>query len=333
LHGGSPVSSKSRGGIISRSRKTRTKPLNNRPGLAPYLYVVVACAIWGGNWVTARWIVREVSPLTLVFWRCFVAACIAGVFALPRWREEAVKVREDWPMLALIGIIGTALFSTFGYFGVRYTTATNASLMGGAGPFIQVALSWLVLRHTITAGQLLGMTVSLAGVVVIVCGGSLGALARLAFNPGDLLLLCGVLSWQTYTVLLGKREKDRRPRISPSMFLLVTGLAGSVAAIPGYAWEVATGRSAFPLTVPVMTAAAYLFIFPAFVAFFLWVRAVPLIGPNRATFFNPLIPVFGVIGAVLFLGEALHGYHLAGFVLVVAGLVLVSIRPGARRGS
>jgi drug/metabolite transporter (DMT)-like permease len=294
--------------------------------------VVAACAIWGGNWVTARWIMHAVSPLTLVFWRCFAAALIAGALALPHLREQWPKVLSDWKMLAALGVVGTALFSTFGYNGVRFTTATNASLIGASGPFIQVALSWLVLGHTITGRQLAGMSVSFAGAAVIVCNGSLETLAALSFNPGDLLLLCGVMSWQTYTVLLGKREKDQRPRLDPAVFLFATGLAGSVVAIPGYAWELASGRSVFPLTPPVLTAAAYLFIFPAFVAFFLWVRAVPAIGPNRATFFNPLIPVFGVLLAVLFLDEALRGYHVAGFLLVVAGLVLVSVpaRPVAR---
>lgn len=289
--------------------------------------VVAACAIWGGNWVTARWIMHEVSPLTLVFWRCFAAAMIAGAIALPGGKEQWPAVRADWKMLAVLGVVGTALFSTFGYEGVRFTTATNASLIGASGPFIQVALSWLVLGHTITGRQLVGMSVSFAGAAVIVCSGSWEALRHLSFNPGDLLLLCGVMSWQTYTVLLGKREKDRKPRLKPGMFLFVTGVAGAISAIPGYAWELLSGRSVFPFTPPVLTAAAYLFVFPAFIAFFLWVRAVPMIGPNRATFFNPLIPVFGVIGAVAFLDEQLHGYHVTGFVLVMLGLALVSV-PG-----
>jgi len=56
-------------------------------------------------------------------------------------------------MLGLLGVISTSLFGAFGYWGVRYTTATNASIIGASGPFIQVILSWLVLRLTVTAGK------------------------------------------------------------------------------------------------------------------------------------------------------------------------------------
>src|SRR3954452_18909472 len=111
--------------------------------LTPYLLVVLACALWGGNWVTARWIIQEVSPLTLTFWRCLVPALLAGAIAARSLRESAAAVRADWKMLAVIGVLGTAMFSTFGYFGVRYTTATNAALIGASGPFVQVLLSWL----------------------------------------------------------------------------------------------------------------------------------------------------------------------------------------------
>jgi drug/metabolite transporter (DMT)-like permease len=294
--------------------------------LTPYLLVVLACAIWGGNWVTARWIVQEVSPLTLTFWRCLFPALIAGAIAARQLRGSVEAIRADWPMLALIGVLGTVVFSTFGYFGVRHTTATNAALIAASGPFVQVLLSWLVLRHTVTPLQSVGMTVSFLGALVIISNGSMNTIATLSFNPGDLLLLGGVLSWQLYTVLLGKRERDGKPRIQPGPFLFFTGMAGAIAAIPGYVLDVATGTSVFPLTLPVVSAAAFLFVLPGYVAFFCWIKAVPVIGPNRATFFNPLIPVFGVLGAVIFLDEQLYGYHVAGFVLVVLGLVLVSIR-------
>jgi drug/metabolite transporter (DMT)-like permease len=294
--------------------------------LTPYALVVLACAIWGGNWVTARWIIQEVSPLTLTFWRCLFPALIAGAIAAHQLRASAAAIRSDWKMLALIGVLGTVVFSTFGYFGVRYTTATNAALIGASGPFVQVLLSWLILRHTITPLQAAGMTVSLAGAVAIISAGTLDTILDMAFNPGDLLLLGGVLAWQLYTVLIGRRQRDGKPHVEPGPFLFFTGMAGAVAALPGYAWDLAAGTSVFPLTTPVLIAAAFLFVLPGYVAFFCWVKAVPVIGPNRATFFNPLIPVFGVIGAVLFLDEQLHGYHVAGFVLVVLGLVLVSIR-------
>jgi drug/metabolite transporter (DMT)-like permease len=71
---------------------------------------------------------------------------------------------------------------------------------------------------------------------------------------------------------------------------------------------------------------AYLAIFPSIVAYICWNHAVAALGPNVAGFFNPVIPVFGILFAVIFLGEPLRAYHLAGFALVLGGVALTSRR-------
>ena len=71
---------------------------------------------------------------------------------------------------------------------------------------------------------------------------------------------------------------------------------------------------------------AYLALFPSIVAYICWNEAVTALGPNVAGFFNPVIPVFGVLFAVIFLDEPLRAYHLAGFALVLGGVVLTSRR-------
>jgi len=70
----------------------------------------------------------------------------------------------------------------------------------------------------------------------------------------------------------------------------------------------------------------YLAIFPSILAYVCWNQAVAALGPNVVGFFNPVIPVFGILFAVIFLGEPLRAYHLAGFALVLAGVVLTSRR-------
>ena len=80
------------------------------------------------------------------------------------------------------------------------------------------------------------------------------------------------------------------------------------------------------LTPAAVTVIAYLAIFPSILAYVCWNQAVAALGPNVVGFFNPVIPVFGILFAVIFLGEPLRAYHLAGFALVLAGVVLTSRR-------
>jgi drug/metabolite transporter (DMT)-like permease len=78
----------------------------------------------------------------------------------------------------------------------------------------------------------------------------------------------------------------------------------------------------FPLTVGVMASIGYVALFPSIVAYFCWNRGVAVIGANRTGLFINLIPVFAAILAIVFLGETLKVYHVAGMALIVAGFIL-----------
>ncbi len=236
--------------------------------MLPTLLLLVAAASWGGNWVAARAVYLDVPPFALVFWRWALAAALIFPFAAAQLREDAPLIRRHLPALAAFGVIGTAGFTMFGYWGIRYTTAINATLL----------------------------------------------------NASLLLLLAGALLWAIYTVLL-----KWRPPIQPLSFVFFTVAAGAAFSLPFYLGEIAAGAT---MVVSPKTAVAigYLAVFPSVVAYICWNRAVPIVGPNVAGFFNPVIPVFGTLFAVVLLDERLALYHLAGFALVLGGVVLTSKR-------
>jgi drug/metabolite transporter (DMT)-like permease len=284
------------------------------------LLLLVAAASWGGNWVAARAIIVEVQPFALSFWRWAIAAALLLPFAAAQLREDAALIRRHLPALIAFGVIGAGGFTLLGYWGVRYTTAVNATLLNSSLPLFVVPLSWWLLKLTVSARQLAGLVLSLAGVACIISSGELQALARLSLNPGDLLLLAGALLWAIYTVLL-----KWRPPLRPLSFLFAIVAAAAAFSLPFYLWEISAGGT---MTVSPGTLAAigYLAIFPSIVAYICWNHAVAVLGPNVAGFFNPVIPVFGTLFAVTLLGEPFRLYHLAGFALVLGGVVLTSKR-------
>jgi len=284
------------------------------------LLLLVAAASWGGNWVAARAIIAEVPPFALSFWRWAIAAALLLPFAAAQLREDAALIRRHLPALIAFGVIGAGGFTLLGYWGVRYTTAVNATLLNSSLPLFVVPLSWWLLKLTVSARQLAGLALSLAGVACIISSGELQTLARLSLNPGDLLLLAGALLWAIYTVLL-----KWRPPLRPLSFLFAIVAAAAAFSLPFYLWEISAGGT---MTVSPGTLAAigYLAIFPSIVAYICWNHAVAVLGPNVAGFFNPVIPVFGTLFAVTLLGEPFRLYHLAGFALVLGGVVLTSKR-------
>jgi drug/metabolite transporter (DMT)-like permease len=285
-----------------------------------YLLLLISAASWGGNWVAARAITLDVAPFALSFWRWAIASVILLPFAAAQLREDAPLIRRHLPALIAFGVIGAAGFTLLGYWGVRYTTAVNATLLNSSLPLFVVPLSWWLLKLTVSRRQLAGLALSLAGVATIISAGELQTLARLALNPGDLLLLGGALLWAIYTVLL-----KWRPPLGPLSFLFAIVAAAAAFSLPFYLWEMSAGAT---MLVSAKTAAAigYLALFPSVIAYICWNHAVAVVGPNVAGFFNPVIPVFGTLFAVTLLGEPFRVYHLAGFALVLGGVVLTSRR-------
>jgi drug/metabolite transporter (DMT)-like permease len=286
----------------------------------PYLLLLIAAASFGGNWVAARMVNFEVAPFALSFWRWAIASALLFPFAVAQLREDAPLIRRHYPKLLVFGAVGAGGFTLLGYWGVSYTTAVNATLLNSSLPLFVVPLSWLVLGLTVSGRQLVGLVLSLAGVVAIVSGGSLQTFARLALNPGDFLILGGAFLWAVYTVML-----RWRPPLRALSFLFTTVVTAATVSLPFYLWEMGTGRM-MTVTPTAVVTIGYLAIFPSIVAYICWNQAVATVGPNVAGFFNPVIPVFGILFAVIFLGEPLRAYHLAGFALVLGGVMLTSRR-------
>jgi drug/metabolite transporter (DMT)-like permease len=115
----------------------------------------------------------------------------------------------------------------------------------------------------------------------------------------------------------------KRPTTHPLSLITFTMACGSIMLMPLAAWEIASG---FPPKADLLTAAtlAYVVIFPSTLAYLGFNRGVALIGPNRAAPFLHLVPVFGSVLAIALLGETLQPFHVIGYVLVLAGVIIAS---------
>ena len=93
--------------------------------------------------------------------------------------------------------------------------------------------------------------------------------------------------------------------------------------LPFSVWEFWSGATMTFDTLTLVTA-IYVAIFPSMLAYLCFNRGIALIGPNRAAPFFHLMPLFGSVMAILLLGEQLKMFHLIGYALVLAGVVIAS---------
>ena len=287
---------------------------------SPYLLLVLTTLFWSGNFVLGRAVHTVFTPFTLSFWRWAVALVILLPFVATSLREQAPLLRRHWAILLLLSVLGVVNFNTFVYIGLQTTTATNAVIMLSVTPVLIVALSFLLLRQTTTGWQAVGIGVSLAGVLLIVSRGSLEALLARQFNPGDLWILAAVFSWALYSVCLRWRPAE----LKPLNFQAATMLIGVALLTPPYGWDLAQGQT-FVLNAATVTSIGYLALFPSILAYIFWNRAVAELGANRTGQFLHLMPAFGAVLAMIFLGERLHGFHGAGIALIAAGIYLATV--------
>jgi drug/metabolite transporter (DMT)-like permease len=275
---------------------------------------------WAGNIVIARAVVGHVPPVALAYWRWTGAFIVASGVAAPQLKQDWPVLLRHWPMMLLLAATGIATYNTMTYVGLQYTSALNALLLQSALPLIVLIWDFGLFGARPSLWQLLGVVLSLCGVVAIISKLSLAALAQTALDIGDVWILGAVVVYALYTPLL-----RRRPAVHPLSLLVTMMGIGSFIILPFYLIEHA-GGARIEGGLPSYAAIAYTAVLPSFIAYLFFNRGVELIGPGRAGQSAHLMPVLGAILAILFLGERFHLYHVVGIVLIGAGILLASKR-------
>ncbi len=286
---------------------------------SPYLLLTLTPFFWACNWIVGRGLHSEIPPMAMTFYRWFFALLILAPFALPHVRRDWGIVRRNWRVLLLLGIVGVGTHNALTYLGLNYTTAINGVILNSFIPVMIIALSRIFLRQSLSRVQLVGVCVSLGGVLAILSGGNPETLVSLTLNRGDLLIILALLLWSVYTIGLRWRPAG----LHMLTFLFVIACIGDAAVLPLYLSEMALGAR---MTFSWLNLAALLFVatFSSVLAYIFWNRGVEQVGANVAGLFVHLMPVFGTILAWLLLGERLLPFHVVGIALILTGIYVTS---------
>jgi len=284
----------------------------------PYLLLSLTSLFWAGNTIIGRAIVGHVPPITLAFIRWSGAFAILLPFAARPLLRDWPIIRKHAGLMTLFAFVGFSVYNTMAYYGLQYTTAINGLLLQSVSPLFVALWTFVLFRDRLTARQACGICVSLAGVVVIICHGSLETLLAIKFNRGDVSFVAALILYGIYVAYL-----RRRPAIHPLSFLAVGMGWGAALMLPGVAFEIASGRTIIFDAESVATF-AFIAIFPSLLGYLFLNRGIELIGANRAAPFIHLVPVFGSIMAVVLLGERFELYHAIGYALVFTGITVAT---------
>lgn len=290
-----------------------------------YLMVLIPSIFWASNVVVARAVVQTTPPVAMTFWRWAGAILVLAPFALPKAIAQRALLQRHWKSLLVFAILGVVGFNLLVYLALPNTSAINATLIQGCIPATVLCTSWLLFRTTVSRRMIIGTVASFIGLLVVISTGSLAALTALQFNHSDLLLSGAIWVWALYIVL----QKRMPSEIDPLAFLFATAVVGELFIAALYLSQVAgpIGFDAPPWKIAALT---YIAVFPTAIAYYLWNRGIVRLGANAGAQSQYLIPVFGALFAMIFLGEQFHWYHAVGIALILWGIYMSISKQPAR---
>ena len=283
-----------------------------------YIMLVFASLFWAGNFIVGKYaFLTDIPPLSLVFYRW----TLVWFILLPFTYKEIIKYKDiifhNLPLLFLLGFTSVGLFNSFTYLSLIHTQVINASIFNAAIPAIIILLCFLFKVEKTNKFQILGLIISVLGIIAIITKLKVDILLSLNFNKGDLIMVGGVLTWGIYSTLL-KRKKFTLPLLTLVHVICTLGL---ISVLPQFLYEYTNGQ-VIKFDINLVYTLIFLALFPSIGSYYCWAGAVSILGANRAGISLSLIPLFSTIFAIAIYDEKFQLFHLIGAILIILGLFL-----------
>ncbi|PKH01992.1 EamA family transporter [Psychromonas sp. MB-3u-54] len=295
---------------------------NQRTFWLAFFGLVLTNLFWALNATLARGYIDQVAPIALNLFRWLGAFVLLTPFALRGTIKNWPIIRPKLLPLTGLAILSVTFYNSLLYLSANFTTAVNITLINTLIPVVTLLIAWRVLGNRPRLMQLLGVSVSIIGVLLILTQGQLLRLLTLSLSQGDLLMLAAVSCWSLFTVLLKKLSIN----LSPIIVLYVLIILGLPFLLFAYGIEALFFRFYLP-SLSHLGLFAYLWFFPSICAYIFWTYGVHHLGAEAASLSITLMPLFGAILAITFLGESIYWFHIAGGICSLFGMLLALVSP------
>ena len=283
-----------------------------------YLLLTLSVLFWAGNFIVGKFATLfEVPPLTLNVLRWLSVWLILMPFTYKEIYNNLPDIKKKWFVISFMGLITISTFNSVVYFALNHTQVINAVLVLAAIPAATIVFSSLMNVEKTNIFQLIGLILSIIGIGSIISNGDIQKIISLNFNKGDVWMLVCVITWALYSTLL----KKHKFKFSQFTLIQLMVSAGLLFLIPQLFYEKSIGLE-LNFNKAFLAILFYVVVFPAIAAYYCWQKGVEIIGPNRASMFIQLMPLFSAVMAVIIFREKFELYHFAGAIFIVSGIYL-----------
>jgi drug/metabolite transporter (DMT)-like permease len=262
----------------------------------------------------------HVDPLSLLFLRMtFSLPFFVVIPLLQKARPDAPALRStDYLKLAGLGVLGYYASSLLDFLGLQYVTAGLERLILFVYPTLVVLLSWLIWRKPIGRREIVALLLTYAGIAVVFSHDAV----RLQPNVllGALLIFGSAFTYAVYLIGSGRLI----PRFGAVAFTAYAMTVSALSVILHYL--IASPTSVFQFPPEVFWFGLALAIVSTVIPTFLVSAGIKAIGASRAAIVASIGPVVTIALGYFFLREPVTLYEIAGTALVLAGVLMVSVK-------
>ena len=277
---------------------------------------LVLVLVWGANFSVQKMVFAAMSPGGFLFARYLIMPVAAALLLCWRYRARWPRVpRQDLLQLLKLGIAGHLLHVGLVTYGIHWSTAFSSSLILGCGPLFTLLILRATGVETLTRGQVVGVAVALAGVLLFLSDKLLGA--QWSASAGDLVLVVAASFFSYYTVAAKPLIEKHGGVVVMTYAVLLGSLPVVLVSLPA-GLQVAWGE----LSPAVWLGTLYAVLISAFLGWMVWGWVNAVRGVARSAPLMYLMPPVAGLVAWAATGERYTGIKLLGAALALAGVAL-----------
>ncbi len=284
------------------------------------MLMIMAAFFWSGAFIAGKYSVGSFNPGMLTFLRFGIASVIImGVLIIRQPKDWMIRKSELAPVF-ILGLIGMVGYHMLFFEALKYTTATNASMVVALNPMVTALIAAAVAGELLSRRKVGLILIALLGVILTLTNWDLGIITRLEMNFGDVIMLAAVLCWAIYSILV----KRFMVGFTPLKLTAYSFLSCTLMLMPFIAFnsmnliEVKTAQAG------AWGAVIYMAIFPTVIGYLIQQMSIKKVGASQTSIYINLVPVFSLILANFILGESITIQKLISSGMIILAVFLYS---------
>ena len=285
-----------------------------------YFFIIIGMPIvfWALVFPFIKIALEELSPVNLTIMRLLVVCIVFLILLIVKPNKFSKIQKKDIIPIFLVGFLGIIIYHFGLNYGEQYISASAASVIIATISIFVVILAAIFLKEKITLKIVLGVLLSLVGIVIISTVGKSDSLFEIKYISGALAVLLAAVLGAGYTVA-GKKMLQRYSALSLTVYVCLLGSLGLIPFISSSLFEEVAAMSLTGWSVVI-----FLGVFPTVIGYVLWYVALEIKSASEISVYLYFVPVLSTIISYILFRDEITWLFVFGGALVILGLHVVN---------